>query len=388
MMAIMIWKLMITNQFTLSKAMPSLAFPFTVKSHITLPNFCTQTTAPSITPQTGVVTQFLLNKCGLTREEIAKAFRHCNNFLQAKSSQNLEEVLELLNGCGLTTPAQIRRVVLSSPKFLFANAERNVQSKLTLFGTFMKEEHICKLLIAYAKIFEYSEDKLNSAISLLQRLGFNGQELAELVARVPRLLTISEEKVLESFKILEDFEYQKGSKIFPLALLSILGAGKENIDRRLRCLSSLGFSEKQVSQISRRKPTILALSEEKLKRHVDFLVNSVGLPLDDVAKYVCLFTCSLEKRIIPRYRVMEALKSMQVLKTGMSFPNIINLSERHFLEKYVNSNAESFSVLSDIYHGGKAGKFVRDKEACNEPVSVKMKAPLCNISMASLAQEK
>jgi hypothetical protein len=44
-----------------------------------------------------------------------------------------------------------------------------------------------------------------------------------------------------------------------------------------------------------------------MKRNVDFVVNSVGLPLADLVKYPNLFDYSLEKRIIPRYRVMEAL---------------------------------------------------------------------------------
>jgi hypothetical protein len=59
---------------------------------------------------------------------------------------------------------------------------------------------------------------------------------------------------------------------------------------------------------------ILGFSEENLRRDVDFLVNYVGLPLDDLVKYAILPSLSLEKRIIPRYRVMEALKSMQEWK--------------------------------------------------------------------------
>jgi hypothetical protein len=107
---------------------------------------------------------------------------------------------------------------------------------------------------------------------------------------------------------------------------------------------------------------ILGLSEEKLKRHVDFLVNSVGLPLDDLVKYPTLFTCSLEKRIIPRYRVMEALKSMQVLKTEMIFQIFLSCQKNVFLEKYVNSNAESFPFCGIFTMAGKLESSIRDKE--------------------------
>jgi len=155
---------------------------------------------------------------------------------------------------------------------------------------------------------------------------------------------------------------KKGSKAFVAALRAVLGVGKETIDRRLQCLRSLGFSEKQILEISSKKPLVLASSEENLKRHVGFVVDSLGLPLADLVKHAPLFTCSVEKRMIPRYRVMEALKSMQVLKTEMDWIKVIRLSERSFLQKYVNSNAESSSVLRGLYHGGKAGKLIIDKE--------------------------
>lgn len=59
--------------------------------------------------------------------------------------------------------------------------------------------------------------------------------------------------------------------------------------------------------------------------------------------------------MVPRYKVMEALKSMPVLKTEMSFPKVVKLSEKRFLEKCVNSNDKSFPVLWGIYYGRKVG---------------------------------
>jgi len=352
-----IWKRLRKNDAPLSLAI-SLLRPLAsnAKPHFKFPNFCTQIATPSITlPDRRVVTEFFISKCGLTNEDIAKAFRHCDSYLHAKSTQNLEEVLELLNGCGLTTPAQIRKVVVCNPHFFFRNSERNVKSKLSLLRTFMKEEHITKLVCHNARIINLTENKLRSKISLLQKLGVEGQALSEILACHPRLLTISEEKVMESFKQAEDLGFKKGSKMFIIAMCSVMGFGKEKLNRKLQYLSSLGFSEQQLSDILRRKPSTLGLSEEKLKSNVDYVVKILGLPLADLVKYPHLFGHSLETRIIPRYRVMEALKSMQVQglkKKKTSFPQIANLTEKRFLEKFVNSNAES-SFLQEIYHRGK-----------------------------------
>jgi hypothetical protein len=187
---------------------PPLAFY--AKPYRNFANFCTEVAAPSTTPHRVVATDFFINKCGLTPEEIAKLFRHRSELLRAKSSQNMEEVLKLLNGCGLTTPAQIRRVIICNPGFLFQHAERNVQSKLIFFRTFMKEKDIARLFHNGANTFKSSERKLKAAVSLLQKYGIEGETLAEFLARQPRLLTVPEEKVIESFKQVEDLGFKKG----------------------------------------------------------------------------------------------------------------------------------------------------------------------------------
>lgn len=358
-----IWKRLITNQLPLLCHCPSTgisllpSLPFYTKHPIKFANFCNQIAIPSTASlENGVVNHFLINKCGLTEEEITKTFRHRNNLHRITSTQNFEEIMELLNGCGLTTPAQIRRVVLRNPKILFLRSERNLKPKLSFLRTVLKEEDISKLVSRDASIFSVAEDKLKSRVSLFLRSGFDGKTLSNLVAKGPRVLKISEEKVMELFEQVENLGFKMGSKSFAAAFLVILGQTKETIERKLQCLRCLGFSEKQISGLSSRAPQVLSLSVEKLKRNFDFMVNSAGLPLDDFVKYHFLFTSSLERRIVPRYKVMETLKSMQMqeFKKDIYLPTVFYLTEKHFLEKYVNNHPES-SFLLDIYHGRKGG---------------------------------
>lgn len=224
----------------------------------------------------------------------------------------------------------------------------------------MKEEDLYKVLIRRARVFTHQENKFKCAISVFQRLGVEDRALSELVALYPPLLVSREERIMESVKLVEHLGLKKGSKMFAVAMRAFLGVPKETIAMRLQCLSSSGFSEKQILQLS---PWIVGYTEEKLKRNIDFLVNSVGLSLDDFVTSPMLFSYSLEKRIILRYRVLEALKSMRGLKTETSFRIIVNMPEKRFLEKFVNSNHQSSSILRDIYHGGKAGKWMIDKDS-------------------------
>jgi len=60
----------------------------------------------------------------------------------------------------------------------------------------MKEEHVSKLVYNHSKVFSYSEHRVKSAISLLQKQGVEGEFLSVLLAFQPRFLTAPEEKVL------------------------------------------------------------------------------------------------------------------------------------------------------------------------------------------------
>lgn len=135
--------------------------------------------------------------------------------LSKSTTHKFEEVLELLNDCGVTTRAQIRMVVLSNPTLFSYRAERS-RSKLTFLRTIMRGKDISKLVCVNSWVLTVAEEKLKSVISLLQKLGIEGQELSELLEKQPRLLTCSEEKLMESFKQAEYIGFRRDRRCLQL----------------------------------------------------------------------------------------------------------------------------------------------------------------------------
>lgn len=74
----------------------------------------------------------------------------------------------------------------------------------------MKEEDISRLVYSDSRIFRLSEERIKSAILLMQGLGVEGEKLSKLLAKQPRLLSYSKERVIESFKQAESFGLKKG----------------------------------------------------------------------------------------------------------------------------------------------------------------------------------
>lgn len=117
---------------------------------------------------------------------------------------------------------------------------------------------------------------------------------------------------------------------------------------------------------------LITHTKENMECSVEFVVKTTGLSLADVHKYLDLLPYNVDTIMFPWYRVMEAVKSMRVQvweKKGLSFPLIVTLTEKIFLENYVNLNLESSSLLLDIYHGRKEiWKYEHDKD-CRENIT-------------------
>lgn len=311
------------------------------------PSIATFSTQP--TPEKGSITQFLQNECGLTETNITTGFRHCNNLLNRQSTESLENIVQLFKDCGLSK-AQIRTAILSNPRLLQLNVESNLKPKIALLRTFLQEEDLKKIISANARIFNKNlDDTMKTSVPLLREYGFQGNALSELLTKQPHLLITSAKHITEAFELAGNLGLTKGSKMFAYVFQLIISVGRDKTVRKLQYLQGFGFSEEQVKTMCKRMPCIMGITEENMKRTMDF-INSVSLPLSDVVKYPVILSCGLETRLIPRYRVIEALNSMSLSKEPRSFPVSVTSSEKDFLKKYVDSYAES-SVLLSIYKG-------------------------------------
>lgn len=313
---------------------------------------CTATSTPHTKPEKSVDSQqLLLKKYGFTEEGTTNALARCNGLLRSASAKNLEQMLELLEDNGLSPP-QIRKVVVYNPVLFTLSAKNNIKPKLEFLNTLMNSKDVAKLVSYNSRPLHLSlEPRLKSAVLFLQKCGFEGEALARLLTFAPDMLNASEENTLRLFKQVEDFGFSKGSKMFPIALRAISGLRKDVLEQKLQHLYGLGFSEEEVLVLCRRKPKLLSVSMDKMKRNLEFLVNSAAVPLSEIVRYPDLLMYSLESRIIPRYRVMKAVKSMTEVKRMPNFRSVIRMTEKCFLNKFVNPFSDEAPFLWGIYSG-------------------------------------
>jgi mTERF domain-containing protein len=88
-----------------------------------------------------------------------------------------------------------------------------------------------------------------------------------------------------------------------------------------------------------------------MTKTMDFLVNKSGWPSTDIASIPRVINISLEKRIIPRWSVVQILQAKGLVKNNLALATFLLPSERVFLEKFVIRFRDDVPQLLKVYQG-------------------------------------
>ena len=127
----------------------------------------------------------------------------------------------------------------------------------------------------------------------------------------------------------------RNSRMFVYGVHLLASNCERNIESKCQVFKSFGWSQSDIGELMRRGPNCFWLSEEKIKMSLNFLMNELGYEPKFVISNVFLLTCSLESRLVPRYRILMILKEKGLVRQNYAFSSAVKLSESQFLKKFV-----------------------------------------------------
>ncbi|MCO5599015.1 hypothetical protein L7F22_053114 [Adiantum nelumboides] len=150
----------------------------------------------------------------------------------------------------------------------------------------LEESDILKLLMRCPPIFASTVAHLRIKITLLQQLGIRNQRLTYVLRRYPEYLMLSLEKALKP---------------------------------RIKYLKSMGLSNQDIAFMISGFPPLLGYSiDHVLRPKLEVLENVLCHPIQEVVTYPRYFSYCLEKKILPRFRVMKRANIEWDLKSMLS----------------------------------------------------------------------
>ncbi|KAL7131496.1 hypothetical protein ABFS83_12G007300 [Erythranthe nasuta] len=216
---------------------------------------------------------------------------------------------------------EVIKEVLESEK---SNYDNNNNFKALMF----------RILSRYAFVIG-KDSVLRSNIAYLRRCGVVGSQLITMLKCEPRLLSIPEEELRNLVSRATEVGFLMGSRMLVYGILALYGNTPETIDRKSKLLRSFGFSQDESNEMFVKSPPIFKTSEAKLRRGIEFFLQTVMLDKSVLVGTPALLDFSLEKRMIPRYKILEVMKSRGLLEKDPSFVTVAFLTDKKFVEKYI-----------------------------------------------------
>ncbi|GAB2289452.1 hypothetical protein Dimus_023761 [Dionaea muscipula] len=195
---------------------------------------------------------------------------------------------------------------------------------------------------------------LQPNFELLKSFGISDERLQKLLLRNPMYLVCNPKWVQECLVRVEPvLGIPRESGMFLHGFIVMAALSKRDLELKFELFKRYGWSESDVLKMAKRMPHCLLISEAKLKTGVDFFVNKHGYEIGYLAERPTLLRLSMEKRILPRYAVMQVLQERNLLRTNPSIYTYMRLSESRFLDAYVLPFKDKLPDLYEAYTGKK-----------------------------------
>jgi mTERF domain-containing protein len=336
--------------------------------------FTTSTTFEQ--PQQSFTISYLINNCGFTPQTAFKA----SQILSFSNSQKPDSVLAFFTTHGFSN-SQIRGIVKREPRLLSLNPNNVLLPKFQFLLSkgvsnsdlihivnanprFLRrsfENHIIptyecakgllqsdKKIIACVKRYGFlSQDHLPKNVKLLLDNGVSHSNIVRLFQWWP--------SIFESFDLLNIVEelkklgFDSKTSTFSIAFLAKKTVSKAKWDEKVETFKKWGWSDEHILQAFKKQPFCMLSSPRKMNAVMNVWVNHLGFDSLDLTRAPGILQLSLEKRIIPRGLVVQFLNSKGLRQKDASIYTPFLVSEKLFLEKFVNRFAEHSSDLLKLY---------------------------------------
>ncbi|XP_050240118.1 uncharacterized protein LOC126689108 [Quercus robur] len=298
-----------------------------------------------------VVVKFLKNH-GFSQTQISNLIRRCPGLLKSNPEKTLLPKMEFFSSKGIPSP-DLAKMFSGFPDLFRRSLEKQIIPSFDLFKSLLQSED--KTLQAIQRcpgMFTYSlETYVVPNINTLRESGVPESFIISILQKQPRAFRVNPVQFREAVEKVKEMGFNPLTMKFTTAVHAVRSMSKSTWERKLNVYKKWGWTEDEVSMAFRIQPLCMTVSEEKIMRVMDFLVNNMGMESSLIKKHSVLFSLSLEKRLIPRGLVLQVLLSKGLVKKNFQMHAYFECPEKTFLQKFVMIHEDEASELLKLYKG-------------------------------------
>jgi mTERF domain-containing protein len=292
----------------------------------------------------------LFKENGFSNAQISRIVRKYPLILLSDPEKNLLPKIELLRSIGVSSSDLI--TILSSNPFLFKN---NLKKRLIPCYDFIKSVLLVdeKVLTTFKRAPRvFLGDVTNTMapnIALLRQLGAPTSTISFLVTHFPSSAFSKHTKFVEAVHQAMEMGFDPMKTAFVEAIQVLFKMKKPKLESRFELYKRWGWSKDMALAAFKKSPNCMVSSEEKITKTMNFLVNKIGSPSKHIVTNAAVIKLSLEKRIIPRWSVVQILLAKGLVKNNLALGTFLKPTERKFLEHFVIRFQDDVPELLNVY---------------------------------------
>ncbi|KAG6601090.1 Transcription termination factor MTERF9, chloroplastic, partial [Cucurbita argyrosperma subsp. sororia] len=292
-----------------------------------------------------------LKSYGFENSQIVKLIAKRPSILQSRVSSNLKPKFEFLEEIGFFGPL-LPKVILSNPAILQRGLDSQLKPSFCFIKEMLESDEQANFAIrrsSWLLTFDF-KGVMQSNVNVLLGEGVPSRNISKLIAQQPRTIMQKVDRMVCAVKKVKELGIEPQTRMFVRALRVVLSMNDTTWKKKINVFKSLGWSEKEILTAFKRDPYCLACSEEKMRAVADFCFNAAKLDPETVISHPTFFMSGLDKRLRPRFKVVEVLKVKKLIE-NRKIARLLVVGERIFVKNYVLKHLDEVPDLMDIYRG-------------------------------------
>ncbi|XP_076905128.1 transcription termination factor MTERF15, mitochondrial-like, partial [Bidens hawaiensis] len=246
--------------------------------------------------------------------------------------------IECLKGFRFSS-GTITRVLEEFPDIITMSEEQIWGKVEFLLGIGIHRSRIDSVIGSYPGIFGFGvERKLKPLVFEFTEMGFKPNEIRDEIVKNPKILRSEVGELSKCLRMLNSLKCRVPIK----ERIFRDGAFRAcyNVKLRIDCLHEHGLLYRDAFGILRREPRVILYELDEIDKKIEFLTNVMRfdvLCLVDVPEYLGV---SFEKQVVPRYNVIEYLRSKGGIGDEVGLRSLVKFSRLRFYNLYVKPYPE------------------------------------------------
>jgi mTERF domain-containing protein len=293
----------------------------------------------------------LFKENGFDDTQITKIVRTRPHLLLSDPENTLLPKIEFFHSKGVSS-SDIPRIITTSPDLLNRSLENHIIPCYDFLKSVLvvNKKVITTLKRSRRSILNNITKTMVPNIELLREVGASQIAISFFVTKYPDFAFIKPSKLVKAVQEVKEMGFNPSRVVFMEALKVVLSLRKPMREYKFEIFRRWGWSKEDLLIAFRKDPCFMHLSEEKIMKAMNYLVNKLGRPSTDIARNPLVLSYSLEKRIIPRCSVVQILIAKDVVNNDLCLSSFILITEKSFLERYVYKFQDIVSQLLSVYH--------------------------------------